>query len=301
MKKNNKTGIVTVLYRSESVLEEFFETLDGQTCRDFVLYVVDNKSPDRSLALSRELAEKVGFQTVFIENDDNYGVAKGNNIGIEAALADGCDMVLLSNNDIVLEPATIETLLDDMRQEGWDMAVPKIWSHGTDLFWYCGGHITWLCNTHDGMGEQDRGQFDQKRMVGYAPTCFMLVRKEVFERVGMMDEHYFVYVDDVDFVHRALKAGCVLGYTPRSRMWHKESVCTKSESSDFARYYMSRNWVYFNLKHRSRLHRLLLELRHMAEMAARRVVGGGQKEKIRLIRKARRDGRALYRTTQSDT
>ncbi len=52
---NEKIGIVTVLYNSESVLSEFFETLNRQTYKNFVLYVVDNLSPDGSLDLSKKI------------------------------------------------------------------------------------------------------------------------------------------------------------------------------------------------------------------------------------------------------
>jgi GT2 family glycosyltransferase len=79
---SGKIGIVTVLYKSESVLPEFFESLEAQTYKNFILYIVDNKSPDNSLAISEAFKTKSTFETVVIANDDNYGVAKGNNIGI---------------------------------------------------------------------------------------------------------------------------------------------------------------------------------------------------------------------------
>lgn len=103
-----RIGIVTVLYNSENVLEDFFRTLDRQTYRDFSLYVIDNHSPDNSLDRARELAATVRFRTEIIAEPENWGVAKGNNIGIVRALAEGCEYVLLSNNDIVLEPDTLE-------------------------------------------------------------------------------------------------------------------------------------------------------------------------------------------------
>src|SRR5574344_12596 len=96
-------GIVTVLYNSESVLDDFFLSLEKQTFTHFRLYVIDNKSPDQSLAVSRNLLEKSTLDFALIENATNEGIAKGNNLGIKAALEDGCNYVLLSNNDVVLE------------------------------------------------------------------------------------------------------------------------------------------------------------------------------------------------------
>jgi GT2 family glycosyltransferase len=132
MKYSEKIGIVTVLYKSESVLHDFFTTLNQQTYDNFILYVIDNKSPDSSLASSKQLSVNSFFEVKFIENDDNYGVAKGNNQGIEAALIDGCDYVLLSNNDVVLKPDTIEKLYAGLKETNADIVVPKIYFHGTN-------------------------------------------------------------------------------------------------------------------------------------------------------------------------
>ena len=126
-------GIVTVLYNSETVVEEFFETLNNQTFKDFVLYVVDNNSPDNSLEKSKKLAKNCFFKTIFIENSDNYGVAKGNNIGIKKSLEDGCDYVLLSNNDIYLENNTIELLLKNVKNDNAKLAVPKIYYYNCNI------------------------------------------------------------------------------------------------------------------------------------------------------------------------
>ena len=139
-----RIGIVTVLYNSAGVLPEFFETLGTQRYTNFILYIVDNKSPDDSLAVARKLCASARFETVVIENEENYGVAKGNNIGIKAALRDGCDRVLLSNNDIVLVPDTIECLVRAMESGKAWMAVPKIHFHGTNKIWYAGGCYTYV-------------------------------------------------------------------------------------------------------------------------------------------------------------
>ncbi len=246
-----KIGIITVLYKSESVLPEFFQSLEQQTYKNFVLYVIDNKSPDNSLALSEEFKTKSLFETVVIANADNYGVAKGNNIGIKQALADNCDYVLLSNNDVTFGAETIANLLNETLKFNADMSVPKIYFHGTNLIWLAGGYFVkrngW--SRHIGYLEQDNGQYNTAQRTDYAPTCFMLIRKNVFDQIGMMDEMYFVYWDDTDFVYRALNAGKLLWYFPSSVVNHKESTST-GILSDFSIYYKYRNFVYFTIKNR---------------------------------------------------
>lgn len=260
-----KIGIVTVLYNSGGVLEEFFQTLDNQTYRDFVLYVIDNKSPDNSLICAKKLVETVSFPCVIIQNEENYGIAKGNNIGIKTALKDGCNWVLLSNNDVVLLPTTLEFLYYGLKKVGGNIAVPKIYFHSLDkTIWAAGGYYRkWKGGTgHFGFREKDQGQYDVVRQVEYAPTCFMLINKTVFERVGYMDEWYFVYYDDTDFVWRAIKAGENLFYIPASCLFHKESTST-GVGSPFTLYHLNRNLIYFTFKNDSILKTCFVIITHL--------------------------------------
>lgn len=242
-------GIVTVLFNSESVISDFFMSLNKQTYRDFILYVIDNKSPDNALTFTRQLLKRVSFRTVVIENSENYGIAKGNNIGIRKALEDGCGMVLLSNNDVTMEKDTIEALLKGMELHKASMAAPKIYHYGTNLLWSAGGYFQKRSgqNIHRGYGKADKGQYQEAEQITFSPTCFMLLMKGVFERIGLMDENYFVYWDDTDFVFRAITNHEALWYIPESVIHHKEATST-GVLSDFSIRYHYRNLVYFALK-----------------------------------------------------
>lgn len=248
---NSKIGIVTVLYNSESVLEMFYEALSKQTHKDFILYIVDNKSPDNSLSKAKEIFKNAWFKVEIIENDANYGVAKGNNIGIYAALKDNCDYVLLSNNDVSLNDNTIEDLLAGMLRENSTLAVPKIYYWGTNKIWAAGGKLLYWRGAqviHTGVDEIDNGQYDKITFHDYAATCFMLIAKEVFDNGIFMDEKFFVYWDDTDFVYRAIKKKFKLVYIPTSVVYHKESTCTSSVGNNFKTYYIYRNLAYFTIK-----------------------------------------------------
>ena len=157
-------GIVTVLYNSESVLEDFFRTLNEQTYKDFVLYLIDNASDDNSMRKGRECERTVDFECRWLPQRENLGVAEGNNIGIRAALSDGCDYVLLSNNDIVLQIDTIEKLLNGMLAMHASMAVSKIyyWDDPKKI-WMAGGGFRRLrfSTYHRGINEEDKGQYNE--------------------------------------------------------------------------------------------------------------------------------------------
>lgn len=249
----SKVGIVTVLYNSQRVLEEFFESLNNQTYKDFTLYLIDNNSPDKSLIIARNLAKKVSFSCVFIPEKENWGVAKGNNIGIKAALDDQCQYILLSNNDVVLNNSnTIETLVNKMDTTHVDILCPKIYYY-TDptLVWAAGGDFINSDTTtkHFGSKKKDEGQFDEEMYIRYTPTCFVLIRRDVFNKIGIMDERYFVYYDDSDFMYRAINHDLKILYTPATSLLHNESSSTGSQSP-FQIYYMERNRLIFTKKHR---------------------------------------------------
>lgn len=292
----SKIGIVTVLYNSEKVLEDFFTTLEQQVFKDFTLYVIDNASSDNSLQKCRVLAEQVTFKTKIYPEKENWGVAKGNNIGIINALADRCEYILLSNNDVVLNPDTIQNLLDGMTQMGATMAVPKIYFHDTGLIWCAGGRFSKIKGVtyQFGYNQIDCKKYEAPQLIEYAPTCFMLIDSSVFYRIGLMDEKYFVYYDDTDFVWRAVKkAQEKLVYIPKSCMWHKESSCTGGTQSDFALYYLNRNSIYFCKKNMSIIQKFAT-LTYIYLHTNFRKTRFFTKEQMRTIKLAQKDSEKLF-------
>lgn len=292
----SKIGIVTVLYNSGKVLEEFFQTLEEQTFKDFQLYVIDNASTDNSLALCEEYAQKVSFQTKIYAEKENWGVAKGNNIGIINALADRCEYVLLSNNDIVLNPNTIQSLYDGMLQMKATMAVPKIYFHDTGRIWCAGGKFSkYKGVTYQiGYNKADDKKYNEPKKVEYAPTCFMLISTSVFMRIGLMDESYFVYYDDTDFVWRSVKRHKEsLVYIPYSILHHKESSCTGGTRSHFALYYLNRNSVYFCKKNMRGVQRII-SLLYLYLHTSFRKPRFYSNEEMAIIKRARKDAIKLF-------
>lgn len=247
-----KIGLVTVLYNGKEVLPDFFASLAKQTYKNYVLYVIDNSPNDEALYLAKTLAAEYKIPSEFINNNENLGVAKGNNQGIFLALEQRCENVVLINNDVVFGSGLIEDLLVASRSNCADMVVPKIYYYDLpDVLWYAGGEFLasrgW--NTkHWGEDKIDDGALISC-FVDYAPTCCMFIGKNVFDLIGVMDEKYFVYSDDADFCYRAKMRGLKLFFDSSISMHHKVSVSTGGNLSDFSSYYMSRNLVYFNKKY----------------------------------------------------
>lgn len=246
-------GIVTVLFNSDDVLPGFFKSLACQRGVRYRLYVIDNSKIDSGSRLSRELADFHGIDTEIVFNNENVGVARGNNQGIDLALRDGCTQVLLSNNDIEFtDPNLIADMVSFKLAQHLDAVVPKIYyfSEPTRI-WCAGGRFSLHTATtpHFGDGEIDLGQYDIPRSIEYAPTCFMLLSADVFRDVGKMDERYFVYYDDTDFLWRMKVKRRSLYFWPKGQVWHKVSFSTGGGESEFSLYYGSRNRIYFVKKH----------------------------------------------------
>ena len=248
MDSRAKIGVVTVTYNSAAVICEFMNSLLKQTQEGLKIYVIDNASLDGTL---ERLSAYPDPRLVIIRNSTNIGVAAGNNLGIHAALKDGCGAVLLINNDTEFESELCSTLWNGLRQYECDMVVPKImYFNDPKRIWCAGGYFSRIRGSarHFGHDQVDNGEFDQPIAVRYSPTCCMLIKREVFERIGFMDPNYFVYFDDTDFCFRADQAGLKLFYLPTASLLHKVGSLTGG-SSDFYYRYTIRNHIYYFLKH----------------------------------------------------
>lgn len=253
-KADPQIGVVTVMYNSADVLPDFLTSLTRQTYRNLRIYIVDSGSSDDSLRLIRE---QQALTCEIIANNENVGIAKGNNQGISAALADGCASVLLLNNDVSFGPDLISELAKGLADHSCSMAVPLIYFHHLPItIWAAGGgfqRFVGYRNYHRGEGKTDKGQYNKPTRTSFAPACCILMRREVFEKIGLMDERYFVYSDDVDFMYRALRAGLSLFVIPSARLWHKVHSLTGGGASDFTLFYGSRGRSLFLYKHFSRV------------------------------------------------
>ena len=92
-----KIGIVTITYNSKDVLQPFLRDILAQKHQNFILYIIDNGSTDTTIPLLQDLVDK---RIKIIINRENIGVAKANTQGLRQAIQDGCDQVLIINNDL---------------------------------------------------------------------------------------------------------------------------------------------------------------------------------------------------------
>ena len=251
----DKIGLVTITYNSADVLRPFLDCVWRQTHNNLVLYVVDNASHDATCSI---LEKENDLRLQIINNSTNFGVAKANNQGIESAIADGCDQVLIINNDVEFETTLIEKLLQVQAEKSCSLVTPKMmYFDNPNHIWYAG---SWFIKKkgylplHRGMKQLDEGQYDEIAEVEYAPTCCLLAKKKVFQDIGLMDEKYFVYFDDTDFSYRVWKDGRhKMVYYPDVKFYHKVGSLTNSFNKeenkifrgDFFIQQNTKNHIYF--------------------------------------------------------
>lgn len=242
----SRVGVVTVTYNSATVLAEFLDSVWKQTHRDFFLYIVDSGSTDNTIDM---LAEASDARVRTVATGKNIGFAAGSNLGIKMALEEGCDAIMLLNNDTVFGPELLQLLLDGLDTHHCDMTTPKmLYFDAPDKIWAAGGHLNkWLGyrNHHDGADQPDDGRFDRPRRVTFTPFCCILMRRSAIETLGYLDERYFVYTEDADYCFRAMRAGLSLWYVPEAKLWHKVSSLTGGGGTPFLIRYCTRNRIYF--------------------------------------------------------
>lgn len=224
-----------------------------------LIVVVDN-SPVPDGRLTKNLKGKKGIK--LITTLQNTGFARGNNLGIKFGRKQKADLFLLLNNDVIVDRNFLIYLIEAIKT-GVDLVVPKIYfAKGCEfhknryqekdlgkVIWYAGGEFDWknVYSKHFGMDEVDIGQFDQTKEIELANFCCVMIKKEVFKKIGLLDEKYFLYWEDADFSIRAKQAGFAIRYQPKSIIWHKNSGSSGSGSS-LHDYYLTRNRLIFGFK-----------------------------------------------------
>jgi GT2 family glycosyltransferase len=196
------------------------------------MIVVDNGSGDCS---AEYLAHHVP-QAKLLVLPTNLGFAAACNHAIATALQNtNCEYVLLLNNDAMIERRAVSELLRAAQAHPTvGILGPKVYCRDQpDRLWYAGARRRRrvLAAAGTGRGELDRGQYDTLREVDYVFGAAMLVRRGVFEQIGLFDEQFFLYLEDMDFCLRAQASGFTLLFVPQAHVWHAGSASTKNNQA----------------------------------------------------------------------
>ena len=189
----------------------------------FQIILIDNASTD---GVVKAVGQHYPNVTT-IQNKDNRRFAGANNQGIQIAMEQGADYILLLNNDTEVKPDFLKRLIDCAQSEPQaGITGGKIYHFDQpDKIWYAGGIVNLARGNiaHIGIRERDENQFNLRCDTGYVTGCCLLMSRACVEKTGLLDESYFIYAEDADFCQRARLAGFRLLFEPKAHIWHKVS------------------------------------------------------------------------------
>jgi hypothetical protein len=244
-----RVGIVIVNYKGRDDTLECLASLERLAYAPVDVVLVDQASGDGTPAAVRERFPDVHV----VENPVNNGFAGGNNVGIREALSRGADYLFLLNNDTVVDPDVLGPLvaLSEM-DPSVGVVGPKMLYHGQpNTVWAAGGRIDASGNSmllDEGTPDTPGGE---PRDVDFVVGCGLLVRRDVLEKIGLLDERFFLYYEESDLCARARGAGYRVVSHPGARLWHKVSRSTGADS-EVTLYYMRRNVLLYLARHGTR-------------------------------------------------
>lgn len=228
------------------------------------IVVIDNGSTDGT---QEELHDYKLANMPFklIRNEKNLGFAEGNNVGMKDAVKRGADYILLLNNDVILSRDLLVQLIKVAeRDKKIGLLAPKMYfakgyefhkkrykkSDLGKVLWYAGGMVDWdnVYSSHRGVDEVDEGQYNKQEETDVVNGACALIRTEVIDDIGYLDEKLFLYWEDADLSERAKRAGWKVVYTPKTHLWHKVAQASGigSEMND---YFLTRNRMVFGMRY----------------------------------------------------
>ncbi|MFN3638315.1 MAG: glycosyltransferase family 2 protein, partial [Chloroherpetonaceae bacterium] len=256
---------------------ECLESLRSLDYPNFKIILCDNGSSDGSIErfiawaqphavsyriLSRYDAEHttdtVHEKLIIIENGANLGFAGGNNVGLRFARTQAFEYIWLLNTDTTVKPDALTKLIAEVEYN------PKIGMCGSTLLYYhapdtvqtlCGGRINRRTGEPHHIGafqkfQQPISQAEVLKQLDYVMGASMLISRKFLEEIGLMEERYFLYYEEIDWAERA-KGKFELGYAPESIVYHKEGRSVGNQPKAYTAtsvYYMTRSRVMFMRK-----------------------------------------------------
>jgi len=244
MHMNEDVAAIVLNYNGFDETKECIESLVAAGFSLSAIYLVDNCSPDRSGEKLKQLYPGVKFCQVGY----NSGYGRGNNCGIRSAVSDGFQFILIINNDVVVHPGFLQPLIRELRDRKDVGAVTGkvLYKNSPHIINAAGGKFSKVLCTGINLriGEYD-DLHAEKKEIDFIPGMLILLKREVIERVGLLDETYFLYFEDIDYSLRIKKLYKMI-YTSASTVYHRSGGGIKGRMyTETYLYYYTRNRFWF--------------------------------------------------------
>jgi len=238
---NPSVMIIVVNWNNRVDTVETLLSLQEIDYGNYTILVVDNGSTDGSPDAITVHFPKVAL----VQTGSNLGYAGGNNVGLKLFLASiDTEYALILNNDVVVARDLLARLVQCIQfDDTIGVVTPSIYYRDRpNLFWAAGGMVdlTQMDIRICGVNEEDIGQYTCARDVDFGLGCAMLVRRSVVDQVGLLDERFFLYHEEVEWCTRVRRARYRIVHDPKSRVWHKTRPA-ESVGPVYQEYYQTRN------------------------------------------------------------
>lgn len=255
---NDKIWVVIPTFNRLNDLMACLESLAKTSIPIEQVIVVDNHSSDDTVQQVR-----LNYPTAhLITLAENLGATGAANAGFDAALVQGADYILRLDSDTIVDPDFIQPLFEMAKSDPTiGIVSPKIYYFEPhDVIWYAGVDAQPLIfgaqNSH--RFEHDTMENSQPREVAYIWAAAMLIKREVLEKTGGFDPHFFIYYEEVDFCECVRSLGYRLMFVPNAFVWHKVG---SSINSPWTAFHWNRSKMILFRKHaRNIFHRVFLIL-----------------------------------------
>ncbi len=243
-------AIIIVNYNCSDDTIETIESLNQHNSKLFDIFVVDNNSKEDDL---NHLSSNLDHNVKLIKSKVNLGFAGGNNLAIQEILPQHYQYIFLLNPDTIIDDLNFfSVILEQIKTHNPDILGPMIrYYPDTDKIYFAGGFVnkfTGLTLMKDKKNNFDKYNNTENFTCDFITGCAMIVKRDVFEKIGLLPEEYFLYFEETDFCMKARNFGLKILFTPKTYIYHKVSTSIQYMSNTYI-YYMVRNFRLFSTKY----------------------------------------------------
>jgi GT2 family glycosyltransferase len=205
--------VIVVNYNGVKYLKTCLSSLEQQTYRNYRIIMLDNASTDNSVEFTTKNFPKISI----IQAKENYGFAKGNNLAIKFALDQKADYVFLVNNDTELEPDLLEKLVSAAESEdSIGIVGPAVYDLKNK------GAVQEMGMAVDRFGYPlaIKTLSEKNTCVFFVSGCAMLIKSELLRKIGLFDEKYFMFAEDLDLCWRGRLSGYKIIVVEAAKIYH---------------------------------------------------------------------------------
>ena len=226
-----KLAIVIINWNSFELTRDTLMSLQKTSYQNYDCIVVDNGSQDDSANQLQNAFPNI----ILMRSGENKGFTGGNNIGMQFALDNGYEFIMMLNNDVEVDADFLQPLVQKLNSNQNIGAVQPliyfhhdknlIWNAGTTLIPFLGTCATPNYNQRD----DAHAQLQVQKNIDWITGCAFMIRASVLKQVGLLKEKFFIYYEDVDLSFRIKTAGYTLAYEPSSVIYHIAGMSHKSK------------------------------------------------------------------------